>query len=100
MAAAPVVAAIVPESVVVDPVPDPSAGRLRRRKSRSPMSGGYQVDLLRVIDRARLPDDRDLDLSGVLELLLDVARDRPAEEDRRVVVDGIGGHDDADLAAG
>src|SRR3954451_6688705 len=51
------------------------------------------------VHRARLADDRDLDLAGVLELLLDLACDVARERDRGVVVDVVRGDDHADLAA-
>src|SRR3954449_4304012 len=53
-----------------------------------------------VVRRPRLPDDRDLDLPGVLELLLDLARDLVREQHGAVVVEGTGHHHHADLAAG
>src|SRR2546423_9984582 len=55
--------------------------------------------LLRVLDRARLPDHRHLDLAGVLELLLDLAGDLVREQDRAVVVDRARLHHHPDLAA-
>src|SRR3954447_24357249 len=55
---------------------------------------------LREIDRAALPYHRDLDLPGVLELLLHVSRDPVREQRRGVVVDLLGQHDHADLATG
>src|ERR687889_1680713 len=54
---------------------------------------------LRVVDRARLADHRDLDLARVLELLLDLARDVTRQGDRAVVVDAVGRDDHANLAA-
>src|SRR3954468_18858662 len=53
-----------------------------------------------VVGRPRLPDHGDLDLPGVLELLLDLARDLVREQDRAVVVQRAGLDHDADLAAG
>src|SRR5688572_13800143 len=53
-----------------------------------------------VVGRARLPDHRDLDLAGVLELLLDLARDLVREQDGAVVVERARLHHHADLAAG
>src|SRR3954447_4307124 len=55
--------------------------------------------LTSVVGRARLPDHGDLDLSRVLELLLDLARDLVAEQHRAVVVERAGHDHDADLAA-
>src|SRR6266508_5341109 len=105
MAAAPTAAVVDASGVVVGE----DCGRLRRRKSRILMRVGYQFLqderlrasgahesfehrclLLGVVYGARLADDRDLDLAWVLELLLDVARDGAAEEDRGVVVYGVG----------
>src|SRR5215211_4705285 len=53
-----------------------------------------------VVGGPRLPDDGDLDLPWVLELLLDLARDLVGEQDRPVVVERVGLDHDADLAAG
>src|SRR4051812_20477394 len=52
-----------------------------------------------VVRRPRLPDHRDLDLAGVLELLLDLPGDLVREQDGAVVVEGAGVEHDADLAA-
>src|ERR1044072_8689147 len=56
--------------------------------------------LLRVVHRARLADHRHLDLPGVLELLLDVARDLARQRAGAVVADRARLDDHADLAAG
>src|SRR4051812_49739250 len=53
-----------------------------------------------VVGGPGLPDDGDLDLAGVLELLLDLAGDLVAEQDRAVVVERAGDDHHADLAAG
>src|SRR4051794_36436284 len=53
-----------------------------------------------VVRGARLPDHRHLDLAGVLELLLDLARDLVREQDGAVVVERARVEHDADLAAG
>src|SRR5690349_24577950 len=53
-----------------------------------------------VVGRARLPDDGDLDLARVLELLLDLAGDLVAQQDRAVVVERVRGDHDPDLPAG
>src|SRR5436190_14455158 len=58
------------------------------------------LGLLRVLDRARLPDDGHLDLARELELLLDLARDLVREQRRGVVVELARRHHDADLASG
>src|SRR3954454_22573787 len=55
--------------------------------------------LTSVVGRARLPDHGDLDLAGVLELLLDLAGDLVAEQHRAVVVERAGHDHHADLAA-
>src|SRR4051794_15052636 len=56
--------------------------------------------LTSVVGRPRLPDHGDLDLAGVFELLLDLARDLVAEQHRAVVVERAGDDHHADLAAG
>src|SRR4051794_5506577 len=48
----------------------------------------------------RLPDDGDLDVARVLELLLDLAGDLVREQNRAVVVERPRHDHDADLAAG
>src|SRR3712207_6847066 len=53
-----------------------------------------------VVRGPRLPDDGDLDLAGVLELLLDLASDLVREQDRAVVVECARADHHADLAAG
>src|SRR6478609_6737847 len=55
---------------------------------------------LGVVDGARLPDDGDLDLTRVLELVLDAARDVLREPDRLFVRDLLALHHDANFAAG
>src|SRR3954451_3072825 len=52
-----------------------------------------------VVGRARLPYDGDFDLARVLELLLDLAGDLVAEQDRAVVVERARHDHDPDLAA-
>src|SRR5215217_6432312 len=70
----------------------------------SPKRGGSEVGALAVsagvFDCAGLPDDGDLDLARVLELLLDLAGDLVAEQRHPVVVDRVGRDHDPDLAAG
>ena len=56
--------------------------------------------LASVVGGPRLPDDGDLDLARVLELLLDLAGDLVAEQDGAVVVERARHDHDADLAAG
>src|SRR5215203_6978210 len=56
--------------------------------------------LTSVVSRARLPDHGDLDLAGVLELLLDLAGDLVRQQDGAVVVEIARQHHHADLAAG
>src|ERR687892_2847814 len=53
-----------------------------------------------VVGRARLADHGHLDLAGVLELLLDLARDLVREQYRAVVVERARRDHHADLAAG
>src|SRR5207253_4411721 len=50
------------------------------------------------IHRARLADDDDLDLAGILQLALDLAGDLVGQLGRPAVVDGVGRHDDPHLA--
>src|SRR5215218_7144198 len=59
-----------------------------------------RVGLTSVVGGPRLPDDGHLDLAGILELLLDLARDLVREQDGAVVVERAGLHHHADLAAG
>src|SRR5436305_4275992 len=54
---------------------------------------------LREVNRTRLADDRHLDLAGVFDLLLDVARDLVRHQRRPLVVHLLGLDDHADLAA-
>src|SRR4051794_37846011 len=56
--------------------------------------------LLRVLDRARLADHRDLDLARVGQVVLDLLDDVPREAGRGEVVDLLGTDQDPDLAAG
>src|SRR3954451_3701963 len=56
--------------------------------------------LLRVLDRARLADHRDLDLARVGQVVLDLLDDVPREAGRREVVDLLGTDEDPHLAAG
>src|SRR3954451_17306424 len=58
----------------------------------------FTLALLRVLDRARLPDDGDLDLARELELLLDLAGDLVREQGGAVVVELTRRNHDADLA--
>src|SRR3954454_14012884 len=53
-----------------------------------------------VVGGPGLPDHGDLDLAGVLELLLDLARDLVAQQHRAVVVERARDDHHADLAAG
>src|SRR4051812_2898426 len=71
--------------------------RLRPRRTTGWSCGR---ELLREVDRSALADHRDLDLPRVFELLLDVPRYPVRQQRRRVVVDLLGVHDHADLAAG
>src|SRR5262245_3261153 len=59
--------------------------------------GGFS---LRVVDRSRLPDDGDLDLSRILELVLDAACDVLRQPDGFLVRDLLALDHDADLAPG
>src|SRR3954454_10531406 len=58
------------------------------------------IALSSVVRRPRLADDGHLDLAWILELLLDLAGDLVAEQDRAVVVERAGHDHHADLAAG
>src|SRR5262245_5635763 len=53
-----------------------------------------------IVDGPRFADDRDLDLTGILELALDAAGDVFRQPDRLLVGDVLALHHDADLAAG
>src|SRR5262249_46147912 len=59
-----------------------------------------EPSLLRVLHCPTLPNHGDLDLSGVLELALDLARDLVREQRRLVVSDLRGLHDHPDLPPG
>ncbi len=50
------------------------------------------------VHRSRLPDHDHLDLPRILELVLDLARDRLGERRHARVVDSVRRHDDPDLA--
>src|SRR5215211_8346223 len=52
-----------------------------------------------VVGGPRLPEDGDLDLAGILELLLDLARDLVRQQHRAVVVERARDDHDPDLAA-
>src|ERR1044071_3369556 len=69
----------------------------RRRTLRPRRS---ELHLSSVVGRPRLPDHGDLDLAGVLELLLDLARDLVGEQGRAVVVERVRLDHHADLATG
>src|SRR5439155_26608506 len=62
--------------------------------------GAGHAGLLRVLDRARLADDRDLDLARVGQLLLDLADDVAGEPAGGQVIDLLWPDEDPDLAAG
>src|SRR5687767_6757290 len=64
----------------------------RRRRQRA-TAGSF-----RVLHRARLADDRDLDLARVSQRLLDLAHDVPREPRGREIVDLLGPNEDAYLA--
>src|SRR5262249_5257992 len=57
------------------------------------------VHLTRVLDRTGLPDHRDLDLAGVLQLGLDLLAPAPGEPQRLVARALVRLDDDAELAA-
>ena len=63
-------------------------------------AGAPPVGLPRVVDRARLADDGDLDLAGVLQALLDLLRDVAGQPGRPEVVDRVRLDEDPDLAPG
>ena len=84
-------------------VPPGEAGRYRDQPQRSqPRRSRVALSahrLLRELDRPRLPDDRDPDLTWVLELLLDLFRDVPRDHLRLHVVDVLGLDHHSHLAA-
>ena len=53
-----------------------------------------------VVHYAALADDVDLDLSGILEFILDSSGDVVGEDDHLVIVDFFGLDHDADFTAG
>jgi hypothetical protein len=69
----------------------------------SDLADGTVIDCrqksFRVLDRTRLPDDRHLDLAGILQFALDAARDVLREPDRLLVGDLLALDHDAHLAA-
>src|SRR5215813_5457600 len=77
---------------------------MRATRSRSVRSatvaGPSKSALLRVIDRAGFADHGHLDLTGVLELVLDAARDVLGEPHRFLVGDLLALDHDPDFAAG
>src|SRR4051812_30639883 len=90
-------------------VSHPGAGGTRARISamrpRSPdgwlsPSGGSTRALAGVLDRPGFTDDRDFDLTGILQLVLDPLGDVLREPDGLFVRDGVALDHDADLAAG
>src|SRR5262249_22888993 len=75
----------------------------RRCTPAAPPTASYSDvtrTLLRVLDRAGLPDHRDLDLARIRELLLDLADDVAGQPGRRQVVDLLRANEDPHLAAG
>src|SRR3954470_2810144 len=66
---------------------------------QAPAESRRYLRLSSVVGRPRLPDDRDLDLARILELLLDLAGDLVAEQHGAVVVERAGHDHHADLAA-
>ncbi len=55
--------------------------------------------LLRVLGCSALADDADLDLTGVIQLVLDLLGDIACQQNDLVVADLVGLDNDADLAA-
>src|SRR4051794_5942919 len=89
------------------PMPTTSAGgaggtrrRMRSMRPRSPASETRGPSLPGKLNRPGLPDHRDLDLPGVLELVLDPAGDVLRQPDRLLVRDLFALDHDPDLAAG
>src|SRR5204862_2157854 len=70
------------------------------RRGMRPAISDSSTASLRVLDGARLADDRDLDLARVRQLLLDLADDVPGETSGGQVVDLVRPHQDPDLAPG
>src|SRR6476661_2423807 len=73
------------------------AGRTPAQPANTPLPGGR---LPRVFHAPHLAHHRDLDLAGVLHFLLDLLGDVAGYLGAGEVVQELGVHDDADLAAG
>src|SRR5206468_5086748 len=79
---------------------------MRSRSLRSPTvdaataGGKPAAPLLGIVDGPRFPDDRDLDLTGVLELVFDSSRDVLGKPDSLFVGNFLAFDHDADFAAG
>ena len=69
-----------------------------RRRGRWPAA--LLQFLFRVLDDLGLPQDVDLDLTGVLHFLLDLLGQVPGQDDHLVLADLLGPHHDPHLAAG
>src|SRR5512146_1826355 len=80
----------------------PGVSSVRRPRQRSSAMSDFSMALSRgllgVLDGARLADDRDPDLAGVAELVLDAAGDVLRQEQRLLVGDLLVLDDDAHLA--
>src|SRR5262245_98268 len=82
------------------PIPTVSQGGGGGRRARIASIRSRSDSLSRVFDGPCLTDDGDLDLSWILELVLDPLRDVLREPDGLFVAHPIALDDDADLAAG
>src|SRR6185436_13078617 len=81
------------------------AGKRSRMRSMMPRSPSVPMEgegsvLAGVFNSARLTDDGDFDLAGILELVLDAAGDVLRQPDGLLVRDAFAFDQDADLAAG
>lgn len=85
-------AARQPGRIIVEVIGDPRGLYIEPSRAFGALSG--------VVDRPCFPDNRDLDLTRVLQALFDLLDDVPREPARRQVVDLRGRNEDADLAPG
>src|SRR5258705_10097000 len=85
---------------VKSPTTAPEVGGLRWGFRASPTSSPKPLTSFRIVRGARFADHRHLDLSRILELVLDPARDVLRKPDRFLIGDLFALDHDADFAAG